>query len=373
MNYKKYNIVIIEDKNKNVSAYFVNVENNITMKIIKNNDVEIIKFIASRFPCQVKEYSNIKIYPQTEQIMKIYYEVMAKKDLNDSKQKSNKKGIVSNIQVMAVSAVLAISSNLGSGVAANLYNSTNDIKVIETSFVKDNIKKDKTEKKKNDSSDNRTNKDINFMEFDYYCDDKVDLEDLERTRKYENVFKKYGDMYGIDYNLLIAQATQESGGDTSVNFNEPDVGIMQIEWEEWIGNVIIAYNYNTSTFDEVTITKDSLENLESHIQIATMILQNNINSTMEFGVKSGKISVSDSIAYFFQRYNYGPGNMIKLLNMGGDWKENRYYIDCGDNNYFEHVFKNLSNGAVVWFNYYDGKKKNTYNIKINNNVKKRTK
>jgi membrane-bound lytic murein transglycosylase MltF len=52
--------------------------------------------------------------------------------------------------------------------------------------------------------------------------------DLERFRRTVEVFHKYGDRYGFDYLMLVAQGYQESGLDQSVVSPVGAVGIMQV-------------------------------------------------------------------------------------------------------------------------------------------------
>lgn len=198
----------------------------------------------------------------------------------------------------------------------------------------------------------------NYLEFDYYSDSdkKISNNDIENTLRYKDIFDKYGHEFGIDSNLLIALATNESSGIHDIDYDEPDIGIMQIEWSVWLNKKVKAYNYEKNEFDSLIITNDVIESLEGNIKAGTMILQENINKTVRYGYDDKLINASDVLPYSLQRYNMGVGNMQKLLRMGGDWKDNRNEITAGDSKYFEHVLaylKLLDNGEDIKINSFD--------------------
>mgnify|MGYP004511517431 FL=1 len=198
----------------------------------------------------------------------------------------------------------------------------------------------------------------NYLEFDYYSDSdkKISNNDIENTLRYKDIFDKYGHEFGIDSNLLIALATNESSGIHDIDYDNPDIGIMQIEWSVWLNKKVKAYNYEKNEFDSLIITNDVIESLEGNIKAGTMILQENINKTVRYGYDDKLINASDILSYSLQRYNMGVGNMQKLLRMGGDWKDNRNEITAGDSKYFEHVLaylKLLDNGEDIKINSFD--------------------
>ncbi len=198
----------------------------------------------------------------------------------------------------------------------------------------------------------------NYLEFNYYSDSdkKISNNDIENTLRYKDIFDKYGHEFGIDSNLLIALATNESSGIHDIDYDEPDIGIMQIEWSVWLNKKVKAYNYEKNEFDSLIITNDVIESLEGNIKAGTMILQENINKTVRYGYDDKLINASDILPYSLQRYNMGVGNMQKLLRMGGDWKDNRNEITAGDSKYFEHVLaylKLLDNGEDIKINSFD--------------------
>ena len=97
-----------------------------------------------------------------------------------------------------------------------------------------------------------------------------------------DTFLKPGSNYGVDPYLLLAKAMTESslmhnavlpGG---ANFNNHAWGLMQIE-NVHIGEVISAYNYKTQQMDTIKITQESLKNLDTNVQIASMMFQKQLH------------------------------------------------------------------------------------------------
>ena len=380
MNYNDYHIKeVINDHGKISAIYIIRNHDGAKFKINDKKTLRIFEVILKNFqPSKYGVTKNIRIYEQTKEILDIYFKQESKRD---TKRIAN--GITKRIKLALFgTASILILYNVKLNIKSP-YNNTvvtiqknNSKKVKRASKSGGRSEKKATTKNKKTSFDRENNDKI--IDFNFYCDSRVDVEDLAKTRRYKNFFNTYGNIYGIDPNLLIAQATQESGGDISINFNQPDIGIMQIEWEVWIGDKISAHNYKTGKVDTVIITKDNLSDLDSHIKIATMILQSNINATYKLGYKQKKVSEEDILAYSLQRYNMGAGTMVKLLNKeketGKDWKSNRS-IDPqengGDPEYFENVMKNLDNNSTVWFNSCLNGKVEKHFVRVNNISKKK--
>lgn len=184
--------------------------------------------------------------------------------------------------------------------------------------------------------------------FTYEYDNSQNIENFNRAKENEDLFQKYGKMYGIDSNLLMAIAAQESGGNHYSNLNNgPAIGIMQIEKSANLNSQITAYNHLTGEEETLTITEEALQNLETNIQIGAMILQN----TLELE--------NYNILLALQTYNFGPGNMEKSLTMCQDlsnvsvstmkndmeeneWRYYREFLNVGDPYYVEHVLSYLN-------------------------------
>lgn len=373
MNYNDYYIKEVINEHGRISAiYIIRNSDGAKFKINDKKNLRVFEVILKNFkPNAYGATKNIRIYEQTREILDKYFKQESRQD---TKKVAN--GITKKIRLALFgTASILILYSVKLDTVSPYNNKVITIKKNNSKKVKHALKNnEKLEKKatteaKKTSFDREDNDKV--IDFNFYCDSRVDFGDLAKTRRYKNIFNTYGNIYGIDPNLLIAQATQESGGDISVNFNQPDIGIMQIEWEAWVGEKISAYNYKTRKFDTVKITKDNLCDLDSHIKIATMILQSNINATYEFGYKLKKIPETDILAYSLQRYNMGAGTMIKLLNMGGNWKNNRDYFDIGDPEYFENVMNNLDNNSTVWFNSCFKGKVEKHFVRVNNISKKK--
>lgn len=373
MNYNDYYIKEVINEHGRISAiYIIRNSDGAKFKINDKKNLRVFEEILKNFKQNAYGATkNIRIYEQTREILDKYFKQESRQD---TKKVAN--GITKKIRlVLFGTASILILYSVKLDTVSPYNNKVVTIKKNNSKKVKHALKNsEKLEKKatteaKKTSFDREDNDKV--IDFNFYCDSRVDFGDLAKTRRYKNIFNTYGNIYGIDPNLLIAQATQESGGDISVNFNQPDIGIMQIEWEAWVGEKISAYNYKTRKFDTVKITKDNLCDLDSHIKIATMILQSNINATYEFGYKLKKIPETDILAYSLQRYNMGAGTMIKLLNMGGNWKNNRDYFDSGDPEYFENVMNNLDNNSTVWFNSCLKGKVEKHFVRVNNISKKK--
>ena len=170
--------------------------------------------------------------------------------------------------------------------------------------------------------------------------DRTGIEDFKTTKSnYSSIIYSIAEEYGIDPQIMLAIATQESiihreytGGSA--------VGLMQIELSAWNEENIIAHNFRTGENETIHITLDKLNDLESNIRIACMIFQNYL------------IESNYNLEVAIQMYNYGPGNISKtiracygndvdlkelLKNYDNEWLKYRVFINQGDSEYLEHV------------------------------------
>lgn len=189
--------------------------------------------------------------------------------------------------------------------------------------------------------------------FHYSYRNRQNEENMDNARRYEDLFQKYGAMYGIDAKLLMAIAAQESGGDHYNNLdNGPAEGIMQIEKSAHIGNTISAYNFETGEVDTIYITRESLQDVETNIRDGAIILRTSIENS-NYNIPLG-----------IQTYNLGPGNISRSLSMCCDlenvnkndivnnptnniWLNYRAFLNTGDDLYVEHVFSFLDNDTTI--------------------------
>ncbi len=185
-----------------------------------------------------------------------------------------------------------------------------------------------------------------------------------------SLFKKYGEMYGVDPYLLIAKAMQESSFNHNAclpggaNYNGYGVGIMQHESPD--GREIVAHNYETGEDDVMYVTMDNAIDLEMNIKMGAMHFQKCIERN------NGNVLIA------LQSYNYGQGMMnsilstyaktknltvdaVKMLYSDTAWLEQvndahnnawRYIGDWkgyyGDANYIKNVLKNFVGDKVCY-------------------------
>ena len=189
--------------------------------------------------------------------------------------------------------------------------------------------------------------------FHYSYKNRQEEENISNARRYEDLFQKYGDMYGIDANLLMAIAAQESCGDHYNNLdNGPAEGIMQIEKSVHIGYTVSAYNFETGEVETIRVTREDLQDLETNIKIGAMILRTSIENS-NYNIPLG-----------IQTYNLGPGNMSNAIGMCCDlenvsesdirdnptnniWLNYRAFLNTGDSKYVEHVFSFMDDNTTI--------------------------
>ena len=176
-------------------------------------------------------------------------------------------------------------------------------------------------------------------------------------------------MFGIDPNLLMAIAAQESSGDHYGNLEKGcAAGIMQIEKAVHIGHTVSAYNFETGKVETISVTSDKLQDLETNIKIGTMIARTSIEDS-NYNIPLG-----------LQTYNFGPGSISNVLNTccsqenvdkkevkndptNNIWLNYRAFLHTGDAKYVEHVFSFLDNNAEITVLDRDGNKRT---VKLSN-------
>ncbi|MBQ6323843.1 MAG: transglycosylase SLT domain-containing protein [Bacilli bacterium] len=190
--------------------------------------------------------------------------------------------------------------------------------------------------------------------FHFSYEERTKTNNIERAKEYIDLFEKYGNMYGVDPHILLAIAAQESGGNHYDNLKDelPASGIMQIEKSVHTGESISAYNFETNKIDNLLITEENLKDLETNIQIATILFKNCLKEN------------NYNIPLAIQAYNYGYGNIYYLLascskseNITIDeiknnptincWLNYRKNISVGDPEYVEHVLSYLDTGSLT--------------------------
>lgn len=177
-------------------------------------------------------------------------------------------------------------------------------------------------------------------EIDVAFESRTDTEKFKTTKAYyKDVITNISNEYGIDPQIMLAIATQESGIHTT-NTNSSAIGLMQIERAVWNNQTISAYNYKKQTEETYKITEEKLKDLEFNIRVSCMYFQKCL--------KDSNYNLSVAI----QMYNYGYGNIEKtfkmyynddivlieaLNNYDPEWLECRNNMTIGDNLYLEHI------------------------------------
>lgn len=210
-------------------------------------------------------------------------------------------------------------------------------------------------------------------EFHFSYTDRTNEESLKNAKRYEDLFEKYGNMYGIDPNLLMAMAAQESSGNHYDHLKgNYGIGIMQIEKGVHLNTTLKAYNFETGEIDSIKVTEENIKDLETNIQMGTIILRNNIEAN------------NYNIPLALQTYNLGPGNMSKVISNASDatgllkndikdnttnpeWLNYRNTVHAGDSKYIEHVFSYIKSGTTISVKDRDGNsiQQNIVNDEVN--------
>ena len=191
------------------------------------------------------------------------------------------------------------------------------------------------------------------MEFHYNYEDRENQDQIYQARRYEDIFEKYAHTYGLDKNLVIALAAQESAGEHYDNLdNGCAEGIMQVEKDVHIGTELTAYNFDTDSMETIEVTAENLQDLDTNIKIGCMILRNCIEQN------------DYNIPLSLQTYNFGPGNMAEALSVcsaneaisedkmisdptSTKWLDYREFLNTGDPLYVEHVFSFLPDNTEL--------------------------
>ncbi len=118
-------------------------------------------------------------------------------------------------------------------------------------------------------------------------------EDRQRFLTMLELFKKYGDQYGLDYLLIAAQAYQESGLDQSKRSHMGAIGVMQI--------------LPTTASDKAVGIPD-IEKLESNIHAGIKYLRWMIDTYYN---EPGVTPLNRGL-FAFASYNAGPGRIRQL-------------------------------------------------------------
>ena len=117
---------------------------------------------------------------------------------------------------------------------------------------------------------------------------------------YEEIFQKTASDYGLDWHLLLEQGYRESRFDPLAVGKANDLGLMQVlptTWDEWAPKV--------GAFDPF--------DPESNVRVAAAYLA---------WIRDQLVKLGRPEAYWMlAAYNWGIGNVVKLLKGAGNWSQ----------------------------------------------------
>ncbi len=359
-----------EVKKNKKSIYFINKNVVEFVQELQNEKISKVKVIgkdinfnASGVDVTIKDYDNVKNYPLFEVLKVKLNRVYRQEKLKKAKLNRLKLGTTAVLLSAGIAATSLLKEN-AKGINFSTIDNTDSL-IIETSFdeveeVNNLFFEEKEEQEQNQIIENVS---LNEMlektyefQIDLTYDDRSDSQKFDTCKeKYGDLITKYSNMYGLDANLMIALATQESGIHDPTNRKSGAVGLMQIEESVWKNKEITVYNYETKCDETFKITEDTMTNLETNIKIGCMIMR----QQMDF-MRNNPIAA-------LQSYNMGYGNMDYILtsyakDCGKSKKSvlddyydfgyitNDYYrnmINVGDSKYVEHVLSYLGDNPTI--------------------------
>ena len=199
--------------------------------------------------------------------------------------------------------------------------------------------------------------------------DRTDTDKFKHTKEvYFNKINEYSKKYNINPYVMLAIATQETGGEENY-FYGSGKGLMQIEESAWDNEILKAYNTELNDYETIRVDGSRLNELDYNIKVACMYFQNCLT------LSNYKLDVA------IQMYNYGYGNMTKVLRSANDnlnlsfsecmnhyvdnWKNFRSVVNSGDKLYLEHILSYIEDSKID-INKVNSSDVITYNINKNN-------
>ena len=134
-------------------------------------------------------------------------------------------------------------------------------------------------------------------------------EPAKKALQYLSIFEKYGEMYGVDPYILVAKASQESGGNheayaTADRCSIAGCGIMQIEKPGIVKTSISAYNQQTKQIDTMTINSyQDVASVDANIKAGTMEFASRLKDN------------GYNVLLSLQAYNYGSGGIGAVIKL----------------------------------------------------------
>lgn len=133
---------------------------------------------------------------------------------------------------------------------------------------------------------------------------QVGNESYNNAYRYIDLFKKYGEMYGVDPYLLLAKAAQESSGNHESSKGSNGYGLMQIEKPGSTITGVTAYNQITKQYDTMNIPdKSAVDSVEDNIRAGAMLLSSRAEAN------------NYNVLIAAQAYNFGVGAFDWVLKL----------------------------------------------------------
>lgn len=286
---------------------------------------------------------------------------------NKTKKYKLKKSIIAGIIIASITTLIAIPTVN----AMENHQSVENSSEISQTYVDDKSQ----EEKKNDFEE-QTTKNNDIKNYDEKKDNNEEIEKIKENNNeyysdrfetgslydsdkacyvrdnYGDIIAKYCDLYGLDFNLMCAIATQESGKHYTTISSNGGFGLFQIQRSVHINTTLRAYNEQTGTEDSITVTDIGLADLDTNIRYGCMIYKGYYDQ-----FKHNKMAA-------LVAYNAGNGTVLGLLNeyarqtgksvdeiLKSDdigWLDcrNTYSKMVGDFEYPEHVLRYYTNNNI---------------------------
>ena len=332
-----------------------------------------IIFNADGVEVVIKNYNTLKNYPIFEKLRVILNRKYRKEKLRKSKLNRLKIGTTAILLSAGITASFLLKEN-AKVMAFPIIDKTIDL-VIENEEEQEQEQEIVINNQKFDFEE-ETNESTNIKTYSYDINipfsDRTDLPKyINCKEKYGELISKYATMYGLDPNLMIAVATQESGVHNNKDVSNSAIGLMQIEKSVWNNKSITVYNYETKENETLDINLDTMRNLETNIKLGCMIMRQQMDYMR-----------NNPVAALWS-YNYGYGNMNIVLNAYArergisindvldnyydfSYITNKYYanlVNVGDSYYVEHVLSYMGDNPTLVMNVSDDK---VVELNINN-------
>lgn len=177
-----------------------------------------------------------------------------------------------------------------------------------------------------------------------------DSKEKELVQVYEDSARKWGTVMGIDPELIECIMAQEKVIHSETKDANGAIGIMQIQYSQWIHQEIPYLDVQTGEWQKLKVDDALLKSVDGNIKVGTAILQ------------GAHFHNENNFALMIQEYNYGMGKTNELLRLyeektgktPEEVRENPYDLGwlayCseiknkngkiyGDPNYVEHILR----------------------------------